>query len=411
MTELVGSHTASIQKFEMQIRDLSREQNPKQNGTLPSDIIANPKGSGSGPTSHIMAIITRSGKVLQGESKQVVEVKESEQEVEVEEPRVVEAEKVLEELKVQEVNREEVKEKVKETPKALPPIPRPPPPFIQELLGRLMIANSKRLVPSLQQPPFKRKKALKAFIIPCTIGARDFARALSNNGTSISLMPLAIYNKAGLGILRPTSLRSQMADCSIKRPVGIFDDVLVKVGEFHLPADFIIFDCAVEKEIPIILGRPILATRRALMGSERNEIKFRVNDKEVTFQASKGIKLPHEYESISVIDVVDEMEDAVEIKMEEQCLVKALASILVEQLLNVLKEHRKAIGWTIADIRGILVGICEHKIQLENESKPSVEHQQRLNPSMKEVVKKELIKWLDAGVVYPIADSSWVSPV
>ncbi|OIT04941.1 hypothetical protein A4A49_65288, partial [Nicotiana attenuata] len=74
ITEFVGSHTASIQKLEMQMRDLSREQNPKQKGTLPSDTIAIPKGSGSGPTSHIMEIITRSGKVLQGESEQVIEV-------------------------------------------------------------------------------------------------------------------------------------------------------------------------------------------------------------------------------------------------------------------------------------------------------------------------------------------------
>ncbi|XP_070008015.1 uncharacterized protein [Nicotiana sylvestris] len=102
------------------MRDLSWEQNPKQKGTLPSDKIANPKGSGGGPTSHVMAITTRSGKVLQGESEQVVKV---------EEPSVVEVEKVPEELKVKEENREEVKEKVKETPKTLPPIPRPPPPF------------------------------------------------------------------------------------------------------------------------------------------------------------------------------------------------------------------------------------------------------------------------------------------
>ncbi|OIT23964.1 hypothetical protein A4A49_58914, partial [Nicotiana attenuata] len=109
MTELVGSHTVSIQKLEMQMRYLSRGQNPKQKGTLPSDTIANPKGSGCGPTSHIMAITTRSGKVLQGEIEQVDEVKESKKEVEVEEQRVVEVEKVPEELKVQEVNREEVK--------------------------------------------------------------------------------------------------------------------------------------------------------------------------------------------------------------------------------------------------------------------------------------------------------------
>ncbi|OIT33853.1 hypothetical protein A4A49_55892, partial [Nicotiana attenuata] len=77
MTELVGSYTASIQKLEMEMRDLSREQNLKQKGTLPSDTIVNPKGSGSGPTSHIMEITTRSGKVLQGESEQVGEVEES----------------------------------------------------------------------------------------------------------------------------------------------------------------------------------------------------------------------------------------------------------------------------------------------------------------------------------------------
>ncbi|OIT01108.1 hypothetical protein A4A49_60166, partial [Nicotiana attenuata] len=100
MTELFGSHTASIQKLEMQMRDLSREQNQKQKGTLPSDTIANPKGSGSGPTSHIMEITTQSGKVLQGKGEQVIEVEESEQGVEVEEPSVVEVEKISEDLQV-----------------------------------------------------------------------------------------------------------------------------------------------------------------------------------------------------------------------------------------------------------------------------------------------------------------------
>ncbi|OIT39556.1 hypothetical protein A4A49_05760 [Nicotiana attenuata] len=103
MTELVGSHTASIQKFEKQMRDLSREKNPNQKGTLPSDKIANPKGSRSGPTSHCMAITTRSGEVLQGENEQVVDVEDSKQEVEVqvEMSIVVEAKKVQEELKLQ----------------------------------------------------------------------------------------------------------------------------------------------------------------------------------------------------------------------------------------------------------------------------------------------------------------------
>ncbi|XP_059291537.1 uncharacterized protein LOC132045027 [Lycium ferocissimum] len=184
-----------------------------------------------------------------------------------------------------------------------------------------------------------------------------FARALYDNGGSINLLPLAIFKQFGLGMPRLTSMRLQMADRSIKKPVGVIDDVLVQVGKFMLPADFVILDCAVDKDIPIILGRPFLAMGRVLMDSEKNEIKFRVNDEEVTFQASKGMKLPSAYENISVIDLFDGIDD------------------------------------------------------LEEDSKPSVEHQRRLNQNMQEVMKKEIIKWLDAGVVYSIADSKWVSPV
>lgn len=79
--------------------------------------------------------------------------------------------------------------------------------------------------------------------------------------------------------------------------------------------------------------------------------------------------------------------------------------------MEVLKKSKRAIGWTIPDIIGIPLGICSHKIQLMPDHKPSIEHQRRLNPPMQEMVNKEIIKWLDGGVIYPIADSSWVCPV
>ncbi|KAK5785820.1 hypothetical protein PVK06_040439 [Gossypium arboreum] len=82
-----------------------------------------------------------------------------------------------------------------------------------------------------------------------------------------------------------------------------------------------------------------------------------------------------------------------------------------EKLLQVLKEHKKAIAWKISDIKGISPSFCTHKILMEDEYKPCVEAQRRLNPNMKEVVKDEVIKLLDAGIIYPISDSSWVSPV
>jgi hypothetical protein len=80
-------------------------------------------------------------------------------------------------------------------------------------------------------------------------------------------------------------------------------------------------------------------------------------------------------------------------------------------LLDVLREHKEAIGWTIEDIKGISASVVMHKIHLEEGTKPSREQQRRLNPSMQEVVRGEVIKLLDAGIIYPISDSKWVSPI
>ena len=81
------------------------------------------------------------------------------------------------------------------------------------------------------------------------------------------------------------------------------------------------------------------------------------------------------------------------------------------QLLLVLKKHQTALGWTISDIKGISSSVCEHKIHLEDESKTSREPQRRLNPILQEVVRAEVLKLLDAGMIYPISDSKWVSPI
>jgi hypothetical protein len=79
-----------------------------------------------------------------------------------------------------------------------------------------------------------------------------------------------------------------------------------------------------------------------------------------------------------------------------------------DSLLAVLKKHKEAIGWTVADLKGIDPSICMHQIHLEEDTRPSREAQHRLNPNMKEVVMKEVVKLLDAGIMYPISDSKWV---
>ena len=82
-----------------------------------------------------------------------------------------------------------------------------------------------------------------------------------------------------------------------------------------------------------------------------------------------------------------------------------------KKLVQVLKEHKTAISWKIADIKGISPSTCMHRILLEEGAKPSRQLQRRLNPPMMDVVKKEILKFLEVGVIYPISDSNWVSSV
>ncbi|XP_061347227.1 uncharacterized protein LOC133292789 [Gastrolobium bilobum] len=89
----------------------------------------------------------------------------------------------------------------------------------------------------------------------------------------------------------------------------------------------------------------------------------------------------------------------------------ALSTKEEEKLLKVLKKHKAAIGWSFSDLKGINPSFCTHKILMEDDIKHVRQPQKRLNPTMKEVVRKEVVKLLDAGMIYPISDSAWVSLV
>ena len=81
-----------------------------------------------------------------------------------------------------------------------------------------------------------------------------------------------------------------------------------------------------------------------------------------------------------------------------------------KSLLKVLRRHRRALGWTVADLYGISPLVCTHRIYLEERAKPVSQIQRRLNPTMKEVVRGEVQRLLDVGIIYPISDSKWISP-
>ncbi|XP_016509722.1 uncharacterized protein LOC107827154 [Nicotiana tabacum] len=266
-----------------------------------------------------------------------------------------------------------------------------------------MVSVTNRIGSIISTTAMQKKEDLGAFTIPCTIGLRDFARALSDNGASNNLMPLSIYKQAGLGMPRPTSMRFQMADRLVKRPAGIMDDVLVKVGKFFLPIGFIILDCAADKEIHIILGRPFLATGRALMDSKRNEIKFRVNNEEVTFQASKGMKLPNTYKSISVLDVVDMVEDAVEVKMEKEFLDKALAAMLMNFGGEDIEGYMKTVN-ALEGFGSYTYAPKKLSLDLENRATPLTK------PSIIEPPQLEL-KPLPSHIMYKFLGSNETLPV
>ncbi|KAA3477438.1 Retrovirus-related Pol polyprotein from transposon opus [Gossypium australe] len=111
-----------------------------------------------------------------------------------------------------------------------------------------------------------------SFTIPIEIGSIHFKKALCDLGASINLMPLSIYEKLGL------------VDKSVVQPKGVLEDVLVKVRNFIIPMDFVVLDFEEDREIPILLGRPFIATSRSIIDLEKKELTMEINGETETFK-------------------------------------------------------------------------------------------------------------------------------
>ncbi|XP_070031832.1 uncharacterized protein [Nicotiana tomentosiformis] len=327
----IASHNTSIRNLEVQMGQISQALNTLPKGELPSDTVVNPKGGNN--TGHAMAVTTRSGRGGVTSTSNPRKIVNDDVVVQEEdEPR--NDENVNDEVRIDiDENVEETQDDVNPSrehvidvpdlvvPKAKSPLPRPPPPYPQRLANQNNENQFKKfidmmkslsinvpLVEALEQIPGYAKfmkdlvtkkrsmncKMIKmthqvsaivhsmapkledpgAFTISCIIGSADFAKAFCDLGASINLMPYSVFKTLGIGQPRPTSMRLQMADRTTKRPLGIIDDVLVRVDKFILPADFVILDCEVDYEVPIILGRPFLATGKALVDVKARELTF-----------------------------------------------------------------------------------------------------------------------------------------
>nr|GEZ17286.1 reverse transcriptase domain-containing protein [Tanacetum cinerariifolium] len=409
-------------------------------------------------------------------------------------------------------------------------------------------------------------------------------------GASINLMPLSIWKKLRLPTLNDTKMVLQLADRTISKPMGVADNVFVKVGKFYFPADFVVLDFVTDPRVPLILGRPFLSTAHALIDVYEGEIILRHDDQSLTLKCGDTPSISYNnFQSLNKVDLIDAtyafiaihdepillnidatyydpegdiliLEALLNNDPEPTCeefsqavlgftddvstevsspsyepivssssqnltpfdasdfllLEEADAFIVIDDesissnidaayydpegdililkallnndpeplsnqkdffptlhkdlkdyfpsvnkdlkvvepknqssddippevelkefpphleyaflgdnkkwtviiakdlnvnektaLINVLKSRKKAIAWKLTDIKGIDPEFCSHKILLEEDFSPKVQSQRRVNPKIHDVIKKEVKKLLDAGLIYPIFDSPW----
>jgi hypothetical protein len=330
------------------------------------------------------------------------------------------------------------------------------------------------------------------------IGQSEIDKALLDLGAGVNLLPYSVYQQLGLGELKPTTVILQLVDRSIKKPRGVIEDVIIWVDKFFFLVDFILLDTEPvsnpEKLIPVILGRPFLATANVCINCRTGVMEISFGNMRLNiFNAFQHA--PYQNECFFVDNIEEYVEDSLPslltrdpleaslthfgsedfntnqyidnvnalletaasadfhpwrlpkeplpptsstphvpslkspLKLELKPLPEKLKyaflgsndtlSVIIaldlqkdqeDSLLSVLKKHKEAIGWTVADLKGINPSICMHRIHLEEDARPSREAQCQLNANMKEVVMKKVVKLLDANIIYPIFDRKWVSP-
>ncbi|GAU44244.1 hypothetical protein TSUD_139370 [Trifolium subterraneum] len=240
------------------------------------------------------------------------------------------------------------------------------------------------------------------------------------------LVPLGIENSKIACLIweQPTGLIVQLANRSNARPAGVLEDVLVQTCPEFFYADFPSlsdFDdiyscdsctntnlCSVCAEIESTLQNNNFHTGE---GEVVNAAVCTVEVLDIPAVPTKpSIEQPP---SLELKPLPENLKYAY---LEENEMLPVIISSNLdceqeEKLLQVLKQHKKAIGWTLADIPGISPAMCMHRILLEEGAKVVRQPQRRLSPLILDVVKKEVTKLLQAGIIYPISDSSWVSPV
>ncbi|GJW13129.1 reverse transcriptase domain-containing protein, partial [Tanacetum coccineum] len=324
-----------------------------------------------------------------------------------------------------------------------------------------MIQN--KVPPKLRDP--------ESFLIPCNFNKTFSCNALADLGASINLMPYSLYAKLSLETLKPTKMSVRLAERSFQYPVRIAENMLVEVSKFTFPADFVILEMKEDSKVPLILGRPFLHTTDAVIRVKQKQLNLRVGTERMIFNIDSAMK--HSYSNDDTcfsIDVIDKIleEDFDALLDEGSKILHSIEGTLLEEeiffefdefmamtvdensesesdteeppfekiTINTdykiktyleepptdleLKPLHDNLEYVFLEEPYFLPVIISSKLYTQNKSKliqllddkkPVVQKQRRLNPNMQEVVKKEIVKLLDTGIIYPIADSPWVSPI
>nr|GEU44917.1 reverse transcriptase domain-containing protein [Tanacetum cinerariifolium] len=145
------------------------------------------------------------------------------------------------------------------------------------------------------------------FFISCDFSGMDECLALADLGASINLMPLSMWNKISLPKLSPTCMTLELADRLIFHPVGVAEDVFVKVGMFHFLADFVVVDFDADPRVLLILRRSFLKTGRALIDVYKRELTLCISNKAITFNLDQTSRYSANYDVMSInrIDVIN----------------------------------------------------------------------------------------------------------
>ncbi|GJX03316.1 reverse transcriptase domain-containing protein [Tanacetum coccineum] len=355
-------------------------------GTLPSQTVTNPR-------QQINAITTRSGKTLEGPSTPLV-------------PTPVVSIPSKEPEQNPETSMDKVQKPSSESTAQVPPPEEEDSIFIE----------------------IPKPKAKKTVNFVCS-----YRKASEKLGASINIIASFTLSKSlGYpGHLMILIMVFEVADRTISKPTGVAKNVFVKVGKFYFLADFVVLDFIADPRVSLILGRPFLRTAHALIDVMKKVDLIDVTCEEYSQEVlgfsdeiaygnpspgymsdtcscssrdsnfNRGVDEAY-YDSEGTFSFLESL--LIDNNKFPVIIAKDLSDDEKTALIKVLKSRKQAIAWKLSDIKGINPEFCSHKILMEEDYEPTVQHQRRVNPKIHDVIKKEVEKLLDAGLIYPISD-------